>query len=121
MMQVVKAGKTDRLDLPVLRRKVERLEQEGGKNPVIGYTSCDMRIQIEKLNDFRPLRPKEKGNTNGKTNCRDVLFLGQKSIPATEVICRWEEIHGGHTLAANREACVGMAANMIGVKNASSS
>lgn len=46
---------------------------------------------------------------------RDVLFLGQKSIPATE-----EDLQMGRdlqdTLAANREACVGMAANMIGVK-----
>ena len=45
---------------------------------------------------------------------RDVLFLGQKSIPATE-----EDLQVGRdlqdTLAANREACVGMAANMIGV------
>ena len=44
---------------------------------------------------------------------RDVLFLGQKSIPATE-----EDLQVGRdlqdTLAANREACVGMAANMIG-------
>ena len=39
---------------------------------------------------------------------RDVLFLGQKSIPATE-----EDLQVGRdlqdTLAANREACVGMA------------
>ena len=46
---------------------------------------------------------------------RDVLFLGQKSIPATE-----EDLQVGRdlqdTLAANREACVGMAANMIGVR-----
>ena len=45
---------------------------------------------------------------------RDVLFLGQKSILATE-----EDLQVGRdlqdTLAANREACVGMAANMIGV------
>ena len=45
---------------------------------------------------------------------RDVLFLGQKSIPATE-----EDLQMGRdlqdTLAANREACVGMAANMIGI------
>ena len=43
---------------------------------------------------------------------RDVLFLGQKSIPATE-----EDLQMGRdlqdTLAANREACVGMAANMF--------
>ena len=46
---------------------------------------------------------------------RDVFFLGQKSTPATE-----DDLQVGRdlqdTLAANREACVGMAANMIGVK-----
>ena len=45
---------------------------------------------------------------------RDVLFLGQKSVPATE-----EDLQVGRdlqdTLAANREACVGMAANMISI------
>ena len=46
---------------------------------------------------------------------RDVFFLGQKSEPATK-----EDLHIGRdlqdTLRANRERCVGMAANMIGVK-----
>ena len=46
---------------------------------------------------------------------RDVLFLGQKSEPATK-----EDIGTGRdlqdTLKAHREECVGMAANMIGVK-----
>jgi len=46
---------------------------------------------------------------------RDVLFLGQKSEPATR-----QDFSIGQdlmdTLVANRERCVGMAANMIGVK-----
>ena len=46
---------------------------------------------------------------------RDIFFLGQKSEPATK-----EDIQIGKdlqdTLNANREHCVGMAANMIGVK-----
>lgn len=46
---------------------------------------------------------------------RDVLFLGQKSEPATR-----EDIQIGidlqDTLKANRAGCVGLAANMIGVK-----
>lgn len=46
---------------------------------------------------------------------RDVFFLAQKSEPATR-----EDLHVGKdlqdTLQANREHCVGMAANMIGVK-----
>ena len=46
---------------------------------------------------------------------RDVFFLAQKSEPATKA-----DISVGHdlmdTLRANRERCVGMAANMIGVK-----
>lgn len=46
---------------------------------------------------------------------RDMFFLGQKSEPATR-----EDIPVGRdlqdTLRANRERCVGMAANMIGVK-----
>lgn len=46
---------------------------------------------------------------------RDVFFLGQKSEPATKA-----DIQIGidlqDTLKANRERCVGMAANMIGVK-----
>ena len=46
---------------------------------------------------------------------KDVFFLGQKSEEATE-----KDLTVGKdlqdTLAANREHCVGMAANMIGVK-----
>lgn len=46
---------------------------------------------------------------------RDVLFLGQKSSPATK-----DDLQIGidlqDTLRANRERCVGMAANMIGYK-----
>ena len=45
---------------------------------------------------------------------RDVFFLGQKSEPATK-----EDLQVGRdlqdTLRANRDRCVGMAANMIGV------
>lgn len=46
---------------------------------------------------------------------RDVFFLSQKSEPATK-----EDLQVGRdlmdTLNANRERCVGMAANMIGVR-----
>ena len=46
---------------------------------------------------------------------RDIFFLGQPSEPATQA-----DLSVGRdlldTLQANREACVGMAANMIGVK-----
>lgn len=46
---------------------------------------------------------------------KDVFFLGQKSDPATK-----DDLQIGRdlmdTLAANRAGCVGMAANMIGVK-----
>ena len=46
---------------------------------------------------------------------RDVFFLGQKSEPATK-----QDISVGQdlmdTLKANQNRCVGMAANMIGVK-----
>ena len=46
---------------------------------------------------------------------RDILFLGQKSEPATKA-----DLQVGRdlqdTLRANRERCVGMAANMMGVK-----
>ena len=49
-----------------------------------------------------------------KNIVRDVFFLAQKSEPATK-----EDIQVGRdlmdTLKANRERCVGMAANMIGV------
>lgn len=46
---------------------------------------------------------------------RDIFFLGQPSEPATQA-----DLSVGRdlldTLQANREACVGMVANMIGVK-----
>lgn len=46
---------------------------------------------------------------------RDVFFLGQKSELATK-----DDLQVGRdlqdTLYANRDRCVGMAANMIGVK-----
>jgi peptide deformylase len=46
---------------------------------------------------------------------RDVFFLSQKSEPATK-----DDLQIGRdlmdTLSANRERCVGMAANMIGVR-----
>lgn len=46
---------------------------------------------------------------------RDIFFLGQPSEPATQA-----DLSVGRdlldTLQANREVCVGMAANMIGVK-----
>ena len=46
---------------------------------------------------------------------RDIFFLGQPTEPATQA-----DLSVGRdlldTLQANREACVGMAANMIGVK-----
>ena len=46
---------------------------------------------------------------------RDVLFLGQKSEPATQRDIQ-VAIDLQDTLNANRERCVGLAANMIGVK-----
>ena len=46
---------------------------------------------------------------------KDILFLGQKSEPATK-----QDLAVGQdlqdTLQANRDRCVGMAGNMIGVK-----
>ena len=46
---------------------------------------------------------------------KDIFFLAQKSELATK-----EDLYIGQdledTLAANRERCVGMAANMIGIK-----
>jgi peptide deformylase len=49
-----------------------------------------------------------------KPICKDILFLSRKSVPATK-----EDLPIGQdlldTLRYNREACVGMAANMIGV------
>lgn len=50
-----------------------------------------------------------------KNIVRDVFFLGQKSEPATKA-----DIQAGidlqDTLKANRERCVGLEVNMIGVK-----
>lgn len=50
-----------------------------------------------------------------KNIMKNPLFLSQKSEPATK-----EDVQVGidlmDTLKANREKCVGMAANMIGVK-----
>ena len=45
---------------------------------------------------------------------KDIFFLGQKAEPATKDDL-WLGIDLQDTLEANREACVGMAANMIGV------
>lgn len=46
---------------------------------------------------------------------RDIFFLGQKSEPATKADLQiGRELQD--TLKANRERCVGMAANMIGYK-----
>ena len=46
---------------------------------------------------------------------KDVFFLGQKSIPATRTdIPIGKDLQD--TLDANRADCVGMAANMIGVR-----
>lgn len=43
---------------------------------------------------------------------KDILFLKQKSVPATkEDICVAQDLQD--TLTANRDRCVGMAANMI--------
>lgn len=46
---------------------------------------------------------------------RDVIFLGQKSTDATVADIK-TAMDLVDTLEANRNACVGMAANMIGVK-----
>ena len=46
---------------------------------------------------------------------RDVFFLGQKSEPATKLDSPVRQ-DLQDTLTANRDRCVGMAANMIGVR-----
>lgn len=46
---------------------------------------------------------------------RDILFLSQKSVPATKEDLQIA-VDLQDTLKANRERCVGMAANMIGFK-----
>ena len=50
-----------------------------------------------------------------KNIVRDVFFLGQKSEPATKADMQ-VAIDLQDTLKANRAGCVGLAANMIGVK-----
>ncbi len=50
-----------------------------------------------------------------KNICKDILFLRQKSDPATIADAQVAK-DLMDTLTANRQACVGMAANMIGVK-----
>ena len=50
-----------------------------------------------------------------KNIVKDVLFLGQKSEPATQADIQ-VAIDLQDTLQANRAGCVGLAANMIGVK-----
>ena len=50
-----------------------------------------------------------------KNIVRDVFFLGQKSEPASKADMQ-VAIDLQDTLRANRERCVGLAANMIGVK-----
>ena len=51
---------------------------------------------------------------------RDVLFLSQKSEPATQGDLAVDR-DLRDTLQANREKCVGMAANMMASESASSS
>ena len=46
---------------------------------------------------------------------RDIIFLGQKSEPATQADIQ-VAIDLQDTLKANRAGCVGLAANMIGAK-----
>ena len=47
---------------------------------------------------------------------KDVLFLGQKSAPATKAdLAVAQDLQD--TLTSNQDRCVGMAANMIGVRN----
>ena len=49
-----------------------------------------------------------------KAIVRDPLFLAQKSVPATEA--DKQVVQDLDTLRANLDRCVGMAANMIGVR-----
>lgn len=49
--------------------------------------------------------------------CKDVLFLSKKAEPATKADMQ-VAIDLLDTLKANREGCVGLAANMIGVNKA---
>lgn len=63
----------------------------------------------------RNMRKSLRSSKMVKQIVRDIFFLGQPSEPATQA-----DLSVGRdlldTLQANREACVGMAANMIGVK-----
>ena len=48
---------------------------------------------------------------------KDIFFLGQKSEEATRTDLQvGKDLEDTDTLEANREGCVGMAANMIGVR-----
>ena len=47
---------------------------------------------------------------------KDPFFLSQKAIPANPITDKQVIIDLQDTLRANRDRCVGMAANMIGVK-----
>ena len=64
----------------------------------------------------RPRAPAETGRRNGMVReiMRDEAFLSRKAEPATE-----DDLETGRdlldTLAAHKEGCVGMAANMIGI------
>ena len=63
----------------------------------------------------RNMRKSLRSSKMVKQIVRDIFFLGQPSEPATQA-----DLSVGRdlldTLQANREVCVGMAANMIGVK-----
>ena len=63
----------------------------------------------------RNMRKSLRSSKMVKQIVRDIFFLGQPSEPATQA-----DLSVGRDLLdilqANREACVGMAANMIGVK-----
>lgn len=63
----------------------------------------------------RNMRKSLRSSKMVKQIVRDIFFLGQPSEPATQA-----DLSVGRdlldTLQANREACVGMAANMIGVE-----
>ena len=73
-------------------------------------------IQISGNNRDRPSWVRKYGaNVMIKAIVRDVFFLSQKSEPATkEDAFVIQDLLD--TLEANRDRCVGMAANMIGVK-----
>ena len=60
---------------------------------------------------------KKGGGEMVKEICKDVFFLGQKSDDANKNDLQ-TAIDLNDTLKANKEFCVGMAANMIGVNRA---